>query len=260
LTPIEPLSKDPLDEICDLRHQLLLEKSKNLELQQQIEEMTQFLADYGLKWVGGPAPTRANVAPDRAIFLQKIEDLNRLADRSTLEFTQKGNVSTIRPIVKVELGLYEQGFTLDSGELREYGLPLNAAFIGDIMDGFFPAEFKGQYPEGVRFVVVDHCEVFKGQPHSLGSQPTGALEMLPAPTDIGSGDGELRLRIPALPDVTIRVEKELTIGELMEMVETNFDIRNFKIASPLVPGGYEKDVTIGSAGLYPRGRAFVAFP
>jgi hypothetical protein len=258
--PMVTCPQEQIDGICALRHELLLEKAKNMALQQQIEEMTQFLADYGLKWVGGPAPPRHNSPPDRGLFIQKVEALNCLVDRSKLEFSQTGNVCCLRPTPKVELALYEQGFTVDSGELREYGAPLNAAFIRDIMDGFFPAEFKSQYPEGVRFVVSDHCETFKGQPHSLDErQSCSCLEMLPPPTDIGTGDGELKLRIPSMPDVTIKVEKEVTIEELMELVEHNFDIRNFKIASPLVPGGYDSAMTLESAGLYPRGFAFVLF-
>jgi hypothetical protein len=43
---LERLATGQLDEICALRRELLLEKAKNMELQQQIEEMTQFLADY----------------------------------------------------------------------------------------------------------------------------------------------------------------------------------------------------------------------
>jgi hypothetical protein len=253
------ICRDPLDEICELRHQLLLEKARNMELQQQIEEMTQFLADYGLHWVGGPPPPRANDPPDMAIFLQKIEDVNRLADRSTLEFARQGNVATIKPIPKIELGLYDQGFTVDSGELREYGAPVNAAFVRDIMDGFFPAEFKAQYPEGVRFVVCDHRETFKGQSRSLRDRPRDCLEMLPPPTDLGSGDGELKLRIPSLPDVAVKVTKEFTFRALADLIEHHFDLRQFKICSPLVPGGYAPEATLESAKLFPRGFVFIVF-
>jgi hypothetical protein len=56
--PADAFAKDRLDEICELRHQLLLEKAKNMELQQQIEEMTQCLADYGFKWAGADAGER----------------------------------------------------------------------------------------------------------------------------------------------------------------------------------------------------------
>jgi hypothetical protein len=258
-TAVETIQKDPLDEICDLRHQLLLEKAKNMELQQQIEEMTLFLADYGLRWIGGPAPPRRNDPPDLTVFLQKIEEVNRLADRSTLEFSRDGNIASIKAIPKVELGLYDEGFTVDSGELREYGAPVHAAFIRDIMDGFFPAEFKGQYPEGVRFVVSDCRETFKGPPHSLSAHPQSCMEMLAPPTDLGTGDGELRVRIPSLPDVTIKVTKELTFRALMDLIEHHFDIRQFKICSPLMPTGYDPELTLDSAKLFPRGFVFLLF-
>jgi hypothetical protein len=166
----------------------------------------------------------------------------------------------VKPIRKVELALYEQGFPVDSGELREYRTPPNATFIRNIMDEFFPGQFKAQHPEGVRFVVWDRRGAFRGQLHCLGERPgSSCLETLLPPADIGNGDGELKLRLPALPDVTIKIAKELTIGELMALVELNFDIRNFRIGSPLLPGGYDSDATLGAAGLYPRGFAFVVF-
>jgi hypothetical protein len=125
------------------------------------------------------------------------------------------------------------------------------------MDGFFPAEFKKQYPEGIRFVVEDHCKAFKGQPHSLEKQTD--LEMLQPPNEIGIGEGELKLKIPGLSDVTIKIGKEMTIGEVMELVEFNFDLPKFKIGSPMVPGGYDSDVKLVEVELYPRGFGFVVF-
>jgi hypothetical protein len=41
--------------------------------------------------------------------------------------------------------------------------------------------------------------------------------MLQPPNEIGIGEGELKLKIPGLSDVTIKIGKEITIGEVMEL-------------------------------------------
>jgi hypothetical protein len=250
---VESVGKDPLDEICAIRHQLLLEKSKHMELRQQVNEMTQFFADYGLKWV---PPARSNVGPDPAIFLQKIEAINHLSDPPRSQFAHTCRVSAAKRPQKVELGLDEQGFTLNSGDLREYDAPENSAFIHDVMNGSLPTELKAVSPDGVRFVLSDYRETFKGQARRLSEHPISShLDVLSPPADIGTGDGVLKLRLPSLPDVTVRVTKEMAIGDLM----ATYDIHQFQICSPVAPAGFDRDATLGSVGLYPRGLALVVF-
>jgi hypothetical protein len=83
--------------------------------------------------------------------------------------------------------------------------------------------------------------------------------MLPPPTDISVGDGRLKLKIPGLPDVTIRIEKTLTIGALMQIIEENFDLREFVVCSPMSAEVYHPDATVHAVGLYPRGLALVRY-
>jgi hypothetical protein len=256
-SPEKPVAKDPLDEICDLRHQLLLEKSKHMELRQQIAEMRRFFADYGIKW----APQiHSKDGPDPAIFPQKIQNLNRLFDPPRSQFAQTCILSAVKRPQKVELGLHAHGFTLDSGDLREYDDPQNAAFIQNLMNGVLPTELKARYPEGIQFVLSDYRETFKGQARRLDERrPSSHLDMLSLPVDIGTGDGLLKLRLPSFPDVTVRVTKEMMIGELMDLIETTYDIHQFQICSPVAPAGFDRDATLGSVGLYPRGLALVVF-
>jgi hypothetical protein len=245
--------------MCELRRELLLEKAKNMELQQQIEEMTQFLADYGLTWVGGPRPDfKGSSGLDYNLFMQKVTGLNALVANRRLEFAQSGNVATVKPPPSVEIALLETGFTLDGGDLRPYDAPVNSIFIQDILDGYFPEEFRADYPEGVRLTVADRRGKFKGPSRRIDDR-TNCLEMLPPPTDIGVGDGRLKLRVPALPDVTIKVAKTLRIGELMQLIEETFDIREFNVCSPMSAEVYHPDATVQAVGLYPRGFALVRY-
>ena len=57
----ERLAAEKLDEIMELQQLLSDEQDKTARYSQQIDEMTDFLADYGLTWVGGEAPTPKSV-------------------------------------------------------------------------------------------------------------------------------------------------------------------------------------------------------
>ena len=252
---LEKLAADQLEEICELRRELTAEKSKNMELERRIQEMTQFLEDYGLQWVGGPRPGLEEYAngPEKYEFLRKVEELNALTENNKMEFEKVGNVQVLKVQKGVAIVLHDDGFTVDDGELRPYCHPLNVSFMKDIMDGFFPHEFKKDYPDGVRLKVEDR-RTRRAEP-----PPADDLEMLPPPTNIGEGDGAVKVRIPAIPDVTIKIAKTQTVQDLMELIEHNFDIRNFKLCSPMSREPLAPDKTVGDAGLYPKGMALVLF-
>lgn len=270
LNKLEKLASEQIEEICELRRQLLAEKSKNMGLEQQIEEMTQFLEDYGLKWVGGPRPadpTFEHGPTDMKRFMEQISELNNLAEDNKVKFTRSGNIATMSHQKTITLDLFDFGFTLNGGEMREYDLPINIQFFKDIMDGFYPAEFKTDFPEGVKMKVEDKRTKnlnFKGQGRQCNQvMPVGSnnnksdLELLPPPSDIGEGDGNVKVRIPSLPDVIMHVTKDLLISELITLISDSFDIYDIKLATPMSVEPLKNDDTMEQAGLYPRGFVMV---
>ena len=256
---LERLATQQVDEICELRRQLLAEKSKNMELEQKINEMTQFLEDYGLHWVGGPPPSEKMFenGPDSSIFMSKIEELNRIAEPGKVEFVQNGNISTLKQHKPILITLCNDGFKLDNGPLRLYEKPVNQEFLKDIIDGFFPQEFKEQYPDGVKFKVEDKRRKKEAKQQNLSNSAN--LEMLPPPTDIGSGDGSVKVRIPALPEVIIHISKTMHVYDLLSLIEDSFDIHQIKLTSPLSTEAFDENALLSDIGLYPRGYAIVVY-
>ena len=253
---LEKLAADQLEEICELRRQLHEEKSKNEKLEKKVQEMTQFLEDYGLQWVGGLPPALEEYAkgPEKYVFMRKVEELNSLTENNNkMEFEKTGNVAVLKVQKAVSIILFNDGFTVNDGELRPYNTPSSASFMRDILDGFFPQEFKQDYPDGVKLKVEDR------RTRQNDDKPDD-LEMLPAPTGIGEGDGAVKVRIPAIPDVTIKITKTQTVQDLMNLIEHNFDIRNFALCSPMSSEPLQPDRTVGDVGLYPKGMALVLFP
>ncbi|OHS99563.1 hypothetical protein TRFO_33980 [Tritrichomonas foetus] len=266
LINLERTVSEQIDEICELRRQLLEEKAKNLALEQKIQEMTDFLDDYGLKWVGGPRPQKDDsnpfvFGPDHSLFIQKIEELNNIAEPTKIEFVQNGNISTLKYQKPVTIALYDKGFTLDGNSIRLYEKPINQSFLKDILDGFFPQEFKEKFPEGIKFKVEDKRSqnIIRPNMNRNEKNTSSNLELLPPPTNIGSGDGVVKLRIPALPDVVVRISKEMKVSDLIHLIEDNFDIHQIKLASPLTTEAFDENALLSNVGLYPRGYAIVVY-
>ena len=99
-----------------------------------------------------------------------------------------------KPIV---IDLYEEGFTVNGGDLLLYRVKLNEAFFKDIYDGYFPIEFKHTYPDGVFLDVIDHRnenndnELFKGHGrHLIESSRRGKRAKLPEPLQLAITDNK----------------------------------------------------------------------
>jgi hypothetical protein len=75
---------------------------------------------------------------ESGVSFKAVHEVNRVCDSA-------GKVS-----------LFEEGFEADSGEMQPYAPPLSSDFFQDIMDGFFPLEFKSKYSEGVKLIVEHH--------------------------------------------------------------------------------------------------------
>ncbi len=55
----------------------------------------------------------------------------------------------------MSLIFYQNGIFLKNGPLRPYSMPECRSFCNDILDGYFPFEFKDEFPEGLVFKVQD---------------------------------------------------------------------------------------------------------
>lgn len=61
---------------------------------------------------------------------------------------------------KVYVVIYNDGICVNGGLFRPYGWPLCDAFLNDILDGFYPYEFKDKYPDGFPVEPLDHSREF----------------------------------------------------------------------------------------------------
>ncbi|XP_071381533.1 UBX domain-containing protein 11 [Centroberyx affinis] len=155
------------------------------QLQTQVHEMERFLSDYGMIWVGD-GETRCRPEGEEAerlqpqssergvwqpgssvvrnfcmnfdLVLQNIRELNILAGEgeSFVQATARGaQLARQEPI---QLRLYSNGIVMFDGPFRFYQERSTQQCMQDLMDGYFPSELQGRFPDGVPFEVHDRRE------------------------------------------------------------------------------------------------------
>ncbi|XP_054638794.1 UBX domain-containing protein 11 isoform X2 [Dunckerocampus dactyliophorus] len=140
------------------------------QLQHQVDEMESFLNDYGLIWVGDREHSDAAVQTSSSVtdasgfrhfhvdfdlVLQRIKELNILTGEgeSFVQSTPSG--AQLARKVPVQLRLYRNGIVMFEGPFRSYQEGSTQQCMQDLMEGYFPSELQGRYPDGVPFEVHD---------------------------------------------------------------------------------------------------------
>ena len=162
-------------------------------LRKEVASMKAFLADYGLVWVGGPAPAPSF---DSDKLLQKLNDLNeKVADK---KIVQNGSRAKFEHSKVLRVTVYSDGILVGAGPARSF--EDSEAFVKDVCDGYFPQEFKSQYPDGIKLDVRD-CRTerapFQG-PGQASGRKTRTL------SDIGSTDMRVDDFLNKLPQKVIK--------------------------------------------------------
>lgn len=70
-------------------------------------------------------------------------------------FLGDGQRKILREREKVFVCVYSDGICVNSGPFRPYGWALCDAFLNDLLEGYYPYEFKDRYPDGYPLEVVD---------------------------------------------------------------------------------------------------------
>jgi len=139
------------------------------------EEMKQFLADYGLKWVGtdsqaegefnadavhkeishaGPS-YRSRLPPeiDTEILSRRIEELNFISEKN--QIVNSAGVNKFKKHDEFLIWFYKNGLILRGFPFYPYYSKEAQSVLSDILDGYFPYDLKKKYPEGVPLKPID---------------------------------------------------------------------------------------------------------
>jgi hypothetical protein len=164
--------------------------------------MKAFLADYGLVWVGGPAPAPAF---DSERLLKKLNDLNeKVADK---KIVQNGSSARFEHAKMLRVCVYADGLLVGGGPARSF--EDSEAFVKDVCDGYFPQEFKSQYPDGIKLDVRD-CRSERAPFQGPGQMSGRKARTL---SDIGSTDMRVDDFLNKLPQKVIKDGRPVDIRD-----------------------------------------------
>ena len=152
------------DEIMSLRRE-------NSGLIRKLADMEQFLSDYGLVWVGQPSAEgehdyeSENVVRhmmDYETFARKIQELNDIVCSEPTQIKKENGPFRRARLVRAEelvdnilITYYRNGLMVKRGPFRPINSDSYFTFMKDITDGFFPSEFRKEYPDGVLLDLKD---------------------------------------------------------------------------------------------------------
>ncbi|ETW00033.1 hypothetical protein H310_07469 [Aphanomyces invadans] len=153
-------------------------------LKQQVADMTAFLNDHGLVWVGPPSNTLSPRLPplDAAstthaevnydLIIARVNQLNAAADTGfTVRRSWPRGPITLCDQDSLPLTLFKDGIMVLRGPFRPFHEPHATEFIQDILDGFSPLEFQDRYPDGVVFNMLDKRHEYFRAPVDASGQP-----------------------------------------------------------------------------------------
>ncbi|CAN0348809.1 unnamed protein product [Lampetra planeri] len=134
------------------------------------------------------ADAAAGLRVDLDAVLRHVRELNLVAGEGESQVERTAGGARLRPPQSVPLTLYRNGMLMFGGPFRPYTDPATQECLQDIVDGYFPSELQGRYPDGVPFQVTDRRgEVFHER--RLGDDFPGHGETLGGGRGGGGGGG-----------------------------------------------------------------------
>ncbi|XP_068125319.1 UBX domain-containing protein 11 [Hyperolius riggenbachi] len=177
-------------------HQVRELEGRCQELQKRVLDMERFLNDYGLIWVGdedsaahveqtnssSSGISSQTFQPDFDLVVENLRDLNVLGGEGVSQIQYKDRAARLKRPDPISLTLYKNGIILFQGPFRSYQEASTQQCVRDIMDGYFPSELQGRFPDGVVFQVTDLRDVVFRERRSWGEFP-GTGKTIGAPED-----------------------------------------------------------------------------
>ena len=94
--------------------------------------------------------------PHFDLLFAKIKELNNPIAEAGPRLVKEGKRASYKyDADSIRITVFLDGIIVRGGGFRSYAETSAQVFVRDIIDGYFPSEFKDQYPTGVQLVVLD---------------------------------------------------------------------------------------------------------
>ena len=252
---------------------------ENEKLRREIADMTKFLADYGLEWVGSSSShddegtststastgTTSVLCPSRPTLkstakmwsqsaatligveqydriLEDIAELNALAgDGVAVVARTGGRQHRLTVPDPISITFFANGVMLYAGPARPLETPLAQSLLRDLLDGYFPSELKERHPNGVPLRVHDR----RSEPFSTAGRST--LQRQPGSPTAGvfEGTGQQLGGAPQRPSRLLDATSATTLVNSARHNTTDSFLAN--VPKTVVRDGMVVDVRAGLA-------------
>jgi len=128
-------------------------------LRSQVDEMKQFMADYGLSW--RPRSQQSGVAVDFQVIQSRIGAMNASLDQDAKVVHEKGggNCARLKSSETLPLTFFSDGLKLAHHGFMPFQSVTAQDVIRDLLDGFIPRLLREEHPDGVALKGVDRTKV-----------------------------------------------------------------------------------------------------
>ncbi|CAK9060094.1 unnamed protein product [Durusdinium trenchii] len=128
-------------------------------LSRQVEEMKQFMADYGLPW---RPRSGSGVAVDIQVIQTRIEALNSALEQETKVVQEKaggGVCARLSTMETLPLTFFRDGLKLADHGFMLFQSSSAQDAIRDLLEGFLPRQLREEHPKGVALKVLDRTKM-----------------------------------------------------------------------------------------------------
>jgi UBX domain-containing protein 1 len=89
--------------------------------------------------------------------VENPDDIEGVIAQAQLNSDKKkeGEAPETKPDIEIRITLYQNGFTVDSGEFRDYNTDENKEFMKELNEGYIPKELRAKYNKPVGIALED---------------------------------------------------------------------------------------------------------
>lgn len=251
---------DQVAHICELRKKISNEKLKRIALEKQVNEMKDFINEYGLRNFTEKNPDCIEFlegVKDIEAFTTQIQKLNAQVFGKSKKYYQDGNITKVADDDVITIELLSKGFIINDGQFRKYSNPLNAKLLSTLNKGQYSPELYEFGNEMKEIKLIDSTnlpDTYLASGRRIGGpENENVMESIPTSEPIGRGSGTIKLRFPSGAEQIIKVEKETTIGEIYALLSATLGFSSYYLSTAVSNDQLDLDKTVGELVLFPRG-------
>ena len=179
---------------------------------------------------------------DCDIFVKKIDALNKIIELEPAEIVHEDGpirkARLVKPLEireRIPITLYKNGLMIKRGPFRECGSKSYMSFAQDVLDGYFPSEYRNEHPDGLLLQLTDRRDeiysIDESKSNDIVMSRADLLKAIPSTIvhkgNIVSNRSEIELLLKNINDTNTNADsKQQDLNEIIESKSVRDMINN----------------------------------